>query len=142
MLTAVGPPSAWAAAATATALATDANPSAWGQDVTLTAHVTGGSATPTGTVTFSDGGTALGTRPLDSDGAARFVAIGLDVGTHSMSAAYAGDSSHDPSNDAISQRVDKAATRIVETVLSRPGAARVAFQLQVLAVPPGAGGPS
>src|SRR5437773_1946066 len=47
-------------AATGTAIAADINPSAFGQSVTLTATVTASGA-PSGTVTFKDGATTLGT---------------------------------------------------------------------------------
>jgi hypothetical protein len=49
--------------ATTTALISSQNPSALGQSVTFTATVTG--ASPTGTVTFKDGGTTLATVALN-----------------------------------------------------------------------------
>src|SRR5256886_593828 len=53
----------------------------------VTAPVTG---TPTGTVTFKDGASALGTGTL-SGGAATFITSGLTAGTHSITAVYSGD---------------------------------------------------
>src|SRR5207253_402671 len=51
-------------ASTTTAVASSANPSAFGQSVTFTATVAAtapGAGTPTGTVTFKDGASTLGT---------------------------------------------------------------------------------
>ncbi len=50
--------------ATATVLTVIANPSVFGQSVTLTATVSGNGGTPTGTVTFKDGASSLGTGAL------------------------------------------------------------------------------
>src|SRR6266851_9437416 len=58
------------AANTSTVLGSSANPSVFGQSVTFTATVsdasTGSTGTPTGTVTFKDGATTLGTGTLSS----------------------------------------------------------------------------
>jgi hypothetical protein len=51
--------------------------------------------TPTGTVTFYDGSTALGPPvPLDGTGAASSTFPGLSAGTHSISALYSGDGNY------------------------------------------------
>ena len=71
-----------------------ANPSVFGQSVTFTATVTAnapGSGTPTGTVTFMDGSTTLGTGTLNGSGVATFSTSGLSVGSHSITAVYGGD---------------------------------------------------
>jgi len=77
-----------------TALGSSSNPSAHGQLATFTATVTPaqGGGTPTGTVSFSDGNTALGTFQLDAGGQARFSTSILDLGDHAVTAAYSGDS--------------------------------------------------
>ena len=65
-----------------------------GQEVTFTAAVTPqvlGGGTPTGTVTFMDGTTALDTETL-SEGAASFTSSALAVGTYEITAVYSGDS--------------------------------------------------
>src|SRR2546429_8078096 len=49
----------------------DANPSILGQSVTFTAAVASGAGTPTGTVTFYDSTTIIGTGTLDDTGQAR-----------------------------------------------------------------------
>ena len=87
------------AAATTAALTSSANPSFFGQAVTFTATVTG--ASPTGTVTFKDGATVLGSGTLNGSGVATFTTPSLAVGSHSISAAYAGDASNSPSTSAV-----------------------------------------
>ncbi len=65
-----------------------------GQAVTLTATLPDpGFGIPfgTGTVTFKDGGTVLGSAPLDA-GIATLVVSDLSVGAHAISAEYPGDS--------------------------------------------------
>jgi hypothetical protein len=80
---------------TTTTLIGSPNFAAVGQAVTLTATVVevGGSGVPTGTVTFYDGTTSLGAGTLSS-GIATYSASSLAVGTHSLTAAYGGDSSN------------------------------------------------
>src|SRR5262249_15460080 len=55
---------------TTTSVSSAQNPSAFGQSVMFTAAVSASSGTPTGTVTFFDGTTALGSSGLDPSGAA------------------------------------------------------------------------
>jgi hypothetical protein len=65
-----------------------------GKPVTLTAKVTvnkPGAGTPTGTVTFYDGKTALGTVKLKGSGKAKLTTSQLTVGTHSITVTYNGD---------------------------------------------------
>lgn len=62
-----------------------------GASVTFTATVSGSGGTPTGTVTFNDGTTALGTGKLAS-GVTTYTTTSLTAGAHSISASYGGDS--------------------------------------------------
>ena len=63
-----------------------------GGKLTLTASVSPQIAgVPTGTVTFTADGKPLGNAPLDASGSAAFTTAGLALGTHSISASYAGD---------------------------------------------------
>lgn len=73
-----------------TTLTSSLNPSIGGQAVTFTATVTGTGSTPTGTVTFLDGSTALSTVSL-SAGVATFSDSMLSTGSHSIAASYSGD---------------------------------------------------
>jgi Bacterial Ig-like domain (group 3)/FG-GAP-like repeat len=62
-----------------------------GTTVTLTATVSA-SSTPTGSVTFNDGNTALATVALNGSGVAMYSTNALSVGVHSITAAYAANS--------------------------------------------------
>jgi hypothetical protein len=75
---------------TSVTLGSSANPSVLGQSVTLTATVTAsGSATPQGTVTFSNGSTVLGSSAVNGSGVATLSVSSLPAGTSSPTAAYA-----------------------------------------------------
>ena len=97
-------------ATTATALATSSNPVAPGAPVTFTATVTDTSAgsigTPTGTVTFLDGATSIGTGTLNASGVATLTTSTLANGVHSITASYGGDNNFSVSaSSALSQSV-------------------------------------
>jgi Bacterial Ig-like domain (group 3)/FG-GAP-like repeat len=64
-----------------------------GESVGLMASVTpaSGATKPTGTVTFLEGGTTLGSGVLDASGAATFSTTTLSTGSHSITAQYSGD---------------------------------------------------
>ena len=77
-------------AGTTTAVVSSLNPSTFGTSVTFTATVTPAtSGTPTGSVTFMDGATTLGTRSL-SGGKASFATSALASGSHTITAVYGG----------------------------------------------------
>jgi hypothetical protein len=61
--------------------------------VTLTATVSSSAATPTGSITFSDGSTVLGSAPLGS-GLASITLSTLPLGANPITAAYSGDGSY------------------------------------------------
>ncbi len=85
--------------ATSTTLTSSLNPSNYGQSVTFTATVTASSGTPTGTVIFYDGSTAIGSATL-SNGSASISTSTLPAGSDSITAAYQGSSSFAPSTSA------------------------------------------
>jgi hypothetical protein len=89
------------ACGTGVTLASSQNPSAYGQSITLQANVSGGLSTPTGTVTFNDGASAIGSSPLDGGGQASISTAALSGGSHNLTAAYSGDGSHGASTSAI-----------------------------------------
>jgi Bacterial Ig-like domain (group 3) len=66
-----------------------------------------GTGNPTGAVTFYDGGKTLGTGSLGVDGHATFIISSLSKGTHSITAAYAGDDNFDGSNSNTFSQVIK-----------------------------------
>jgi hypothetical protein len=83
-------------AGTTTSLALSANSVVAGQSVTFTAMVSvnhPGAGTPTGSVTFMEGGTTLGTAVLNSADKAAFTTSSLSVGQHTITAIYGGDAS-------------------------------------------------
>jgi YVTN family beta-propeller protein len=91
--------------ATTTSLSASPDPSAVGQQVTYTAAVS--PAPDAGTVTFTDGGTAIAgcsSVPLRSGSAACAVTY-TTTGSHSITASYSGDASFHPSTAALGQTV-------------------------------------
>ncbi|MBK8285600.1 MAG: Ig-like domain repeat protein [Ahniella sp.] len=119
---------------TSLALTSSVNPSVFGQPVTLTM---------TATPTAPGAGTPGGTVSLDIDGSAQALSLsggtvqniqsGLTVGTHTVSAAYAGDTSFNGSASAIGagQVVNKANVAIS---LTPPAFTPVANQLFSLTI--------
>jgi len=87
----------YAATGSTVALSSSPNPSGAGQAVRFTATVTG--VTPTGTVTFYDGGTQIGAATL-TDGTASFSTSSLTPGSHSITARYSGDGNNAASTSA------------------------------------------
>jgi hypothetical protein len=78
-------------AATTTTLASSPNPSATGQEVTFTATVTSQTAgSLTGSVTFREGPTVLGSQALSGNQAVLTLSS-LSTGGHSVTAEYGGD---------------------------------------------------
>jgi hypothetical protein len=77
-----------------------------GSGVTFTATVrpTNGDGTPTGTVTFMEGSTALGYAPLTS-WQATFETSSLSVGSHSFTAVYSGDDNFAASASDVMTRI-------------------------------------
>lgn len=121
-----------------------------GEPVVLTATVTGvaSAALPTGTVTFLDGTTALGTATLDAAGIATLSVTMLSVGAHSLDAAYGGDVNYAPSTGGASAAVAlvvsqaaSALTLVSDTNPSSEGLT-VSFSATVAAIAPGAGTPT
>jgi hypothetical protein len=108
-------------AASRITLASSAGNATFGDTVTWTARlaaVAPGVGIPTGTVTFMDGTTALGSATLD-DGVARFSSNALAVGTHSITAVYSGDDEFLTSTSrALTQTVAKA--RVVVALSPAP----------------------
>ncbi|MEI6605151.1 MAG: DUF2341 domain-containing protein [Verrucomicrobiota bacterium] len=74
---------------TALSLTSGGTPSAVGTALTFTATVAG--MAPTGTVTFYDGSSSLGTGTLNGSSQASLTTSSLSAGIHSITARYAGD---------------------------------------------------
>jgi arabinan endo-1,5-alpha-L-arabinosidase len=67
---------------------------------TVAAASGSGSALPTGTVTFANGSTSLGTASVDSTGFANFTSTKMPVGSDSITATYSGDATYGSSTAA------------------------------------------
>ena len=90
---------AMALPATTTTVSASPNPSTVGQNVTLTATVTSTQMNPaiTGTVTFSEGSTTIGSAPVSS-GQAILMTTALPLGTFTIKATYSGDTNYNGSS--------------------------------------------
>lgn len=100
-------------AATWTSLQTSLSPSVIGQAVTFSASVASNAGNPTGTVTFKDGATLLGSVAL-SAGSAALQTSTLALGDHSITAVYGGDANFaGAAAPGLSQTVKGATTTAV-----------------------------
>lgn len=98
------------ASSSTVSLTSSPNPSSFGQNVILTAHVGSSAAVPTGTVTFLDSSTQLGSMPLKTGVAVLSVGT-LTAGVHQLSASYSGDASHTKAvSSPLTQTVKQAST--------------------------------
>lgn len=86
-----------------------ANPSYSGESVTITATINAFFAGPTGSVTFSDGATALGTVQV-SNGAASYTGSFSSAGNHTITASYSGDADNLATSGSLTQAVDAPVT--------------------------------
>ncbi|HEX7888629.1 MAG TPA: RHS repeat-associated core domain-containing protein [Ramlibacter sp.] len=94
--------------ATTTSLAVSKAATAQGENLTLVANVTGSS--PTGAVTFKDGATTLGTSSITGADVATFSTSSLALGSHSLTASYAGNTNN----------VASTSTAVTVTVNAKP----------------------
>jgi PKD repeat protein len=109
---------------TTTSLASSANPIMAGASVTFTATVTT-SGSATGTITFMDGSSTLGTSTLNTLGGlgvATYTTSSLPLGQQSITAVYAGDTTHTGSTSAVLTQTVNAADF---TLSSSPSSAKV-----------------
>jgi hypothetical protein len=105
-------------ASTTTTVASSLNPSTYGQAVTFTATITpqyGGQAS--GTVTFKDGSTTLGSAAVSSN-AASLTTSSLAAGTHSITAVYSGTSNFTGSTSNTLSQVVTAQTATTTKLVS------------------------
>jgi sugar lactone lactonase YvrE len=85
--------------ASTVSLAPSANPALLSNSITFTATVSSESGSPSGSVNFYDGATLLGSGTIAS-GTATYATSSLAVGTHSVTAAYGGDTQFSTSTSA------------------------------------------
>ena len=129
-----------------TTLKSSANATVFGQPITLTATVApgSGSGTPTGSVTFMDGASTLGTGTL-SGGAASVSTSSLGPGTHTITAVYNGDVNYAGStSSAVSQIVSQAVTTtsVASTAATAVFGQSVTLTATIAVTAPGAGTPT
>jgi hypothetical protein len=65
---------------------------------------------PTGTVTFLDGNTSVGTGTLNASGQAVLTTSSLTIGAHNMKATYGGDATYAGSSGTVRQTVQATST--------------------------------
>jgi hypothetical protein len=133
---------------TTTTVSSSVNPSVFGQSVTFTATVSPvapGAGTRTGTVTFKDGATVLGTGAVNAAGQATFSISSLPVNAHSITAEYGGDTNFNGSTSStLSQTVSKASTSTSVSSSLNPSihGQAITFTATVSVIAPGAGTPT
>ena len=91
--------------ATVSTLVLSPNPAAAGASVTLLASVTAATGTPSGTVTFYDGTTALGSATLANGTAALSTSTLAAGASHALSFSYAGATGFSASTSAVQTEV-------------------------------------
>lgn len=112
-------------------LTSSANPSIAGTAVNFTAAI----AAPqgyavTGSVTFKDGATVLGTAAVNSTGTATFSTSALAVGQHSIVAEYSGDTNNRAADSSVLlQTVQTAGTKVTLAGSANPSVAGSALTL-------------
>lgn len=126
-------------ASTTTNVAGSPNPSTFGASVTFTATVTSAGGTPTGTVTFKEGATTLGSAAVDGSGEAQFSTSALTVGGHTITAEFTGTGGYQDSSGTTSQTV-KGETET--SVVSSPNPSNINQSVTFTATVAAAGGAS
>jgi probable HAF family extracellular repeat protein len=117
--------------ASSIALMSSLNPSTVGQSVAFTATVSGQS--PTGTVTFTDGGNPIGNPIALSGGSASVTTTALIGGSHSIVASYSGDANNlGSASAALAQTVSRAVSSIL--LESSPNPPAVAQPVTFIAI--------
>jgi sugar lactone lactonase YvrE len=110
--------------ATVTTVTSSPNPSTVGSLVTFTATVSSTLGAPTGTVSFSDGATSLGSPSL-AGSTASIQTSQLAAGTHTITATYSGDPDFAPGSGTVSQVVNAAVSSTTTTITAAPNPAQI-----------------
>jgi hypothetical protein len=108
---------------TTTALTSSLNPSTAGQSVSFTATVSPkspGAGQPTGSVTFYNGNTVLGTIMLNGSDQATFTTSSLSVGNHTITADYSGDGNFKASNSSSLRQTVNSGLAVVLPIEYKP----------------------
>ncbi|MGO8687553.1 MAG: Ig-like domain-containing protein [Candidatus Dormibacteria bacterium] len=139
---AVPSPAGACGTATTVTLTSSENPTAYGDQLILTATVipASGTAVPSGSVTFEDGSSSLGTVSVGATGQAALVCSGLAAGTHQLTADYAGSATFAASVSSVLEQdvtVQGSTTLLLPTVDPATYGETLLFVVSVL---PAAGG--
>jgi Bacterial Ig-like domain (group 3) len=120
-------------------LTSNANPVFLSNAVTFTASIPSYATPPTGTVTFYDGATQIGTGAMTS-GSATFTTTALSTQVHSITAVYSGDTSYGPATSgALSEKVmDFTLDPVGSGKATAPAAGVASYSLVIMPV----GGPT
>ena len=103
------------------ALKSSASSITYGASINLTATLTGAGAKPTGSVTFLDGSTNLGSATLNSSGVAVLSTSAVPGGSNSITASYSGDTNYSAATSpAVTVTVSKATQSITFAAPSTP----------------------
>jgi hypothetical protein len=101
-------------------LGSSPNPSFLGEPVVLTATASSSGVTPSGTVTFFEGATTVGTGTLSS-GIATLTISTLTIGSHIIGSSYAGDTTNaSATSDTVTQVVGTNTTAVTVTSSKNP----------------------
>jgi sugar lactone lactonase YvrE len=123
-------------AASNTSLTASANPSTLGQSLTLTATVTSPGVNITGSISFMDGATAIGSAALNANGMAALTTSSLSFGSHTLTAVYSGDTNHTTSTSAAlsEQIVQVAGVNLTSSLNPSISGTNVIFSATMLGV--------
>ena len=110
-------------AASTTMVTSSLNPAPITQAVTFTANVSSAAGIPSGTVTFLDGTTTIGTATLTIAGQATLVTSTLTAGTHPITVAYGGATNYGLSTSAVLSQVINPSTTLKASKLMYLGPA-------------------
>jgi len=124
------------------ALTASANPATYGVPLTLTATISSDGGTATGSVSFSDGSTTIGSAPLNAGGVATLTLATLAPGSNSIVANYAGDGKASASASVPYTLVVKQVTSVVLTTSANPTQALSPIILAATVTNSGVGAPS
>jgi hypothetical protein len=107
-------------APTTTTITSSLNPAQFGQSVTFAATVSAGGTPATGQISFSDGATPLKTATLDATGAATLTTSTLAVGSHTITASYAGNAQFAASSRTMTEVINAVMTSTTLTSSLNP----------------------
>jgi hypothetical protein len=102
---------------TSTTVTSTSNPASFGQSIFFDADVTatnGAPGIPTGSLTFKEGATVLATVPLNSAGRAAFSYSAFSIGSHTITADFAGTNGWLASSAQLVQLVQDAPVLLLE----------------------------